>query len=83
MLLVELIHKRGRLPLQELPVIIPSEQRREQVLAALRVAQIIDVRPSEGVAWLHIGCLAPPELAPEQPATRADIEIINTQRLNR
>ncbi len=81
--LVELIRKRGRFPLQEVPLVIPRERERECVLAALRVAQIIDARPSEGVAWLHIGCLAPPEFAPAQPAIQPDTEIINAQRLNR
>lgn len=62
--LVELIRERGRFALQETPVLIPKERNRERILAALRVSQIVDVRPSDGIAWLHIGCLAPPELAP-------------------
>lgn len=62
--LVELIRERGRFALQETPVVIPNERERERILAALRVSQIIDIRPADGIAWLHIGCLAPPELAP-------------------
>ena len=64
---VELVRERGRFPLHELPVVIANERYRERVLTALRVSQIIDVRPAEGTAWLHIGCLAPPEFAPVIP----------------
>lgn len=62
--IVELIRERGRYSLQELPVVIPGERDRNSILAALRVSQIVDVRPSEGIAWLHIGSLAPQVLAP-------------------
>ena len=72
--LVELVREWGRFPLHEVPVIIPNKRKRERILAALRVSQIIDVRPADGIAWLHIGCLAPPELAPAiQPARSPEI----------
>ena len=62
--LVEVIRERGRFALQEVPILIPTEREREQIVAALRVAQVIDIRPADGIAWLYIGSLAPGELTP-------------------
>jgi hypothetical protein len=65
--LVELIRERGRYSLQEVPVVIPDDRESMAVVTALRVAQVVDVRPADGVLWLYIGGLAPSGLAPRVP----------------
>ena len=62
--LAEIIRERGRYALHEIPVLIPTERDREKILFAMRAAQVLDVRPSDGIAWLYIGSLAPAGLVP-------------------
>jgi hypothetical protein len=62
--LLELVRERGRFALQEIPVVIPSERDSTAIVTALRIAQVLDARISEGTTWLYIGSLAPAEFAP-------------------
>ena len=68
--LAEIIRERGRYALHEIPVLIPTERDREKILFAMRAAQVLDVRPSDGVAWLYIGSLAPAALVPAVTAAQ-------------
>lgn len=70
--LVECIRERGRYPLHELPLLIGDDRDREAALMALRTAQVVDVRSTEGVAWIYIGGLAPAELGCELLARNGD-----------
>lgn len=68
--LAEIIRERGRYALHEIPVLIPTEKDREKILFALRAAQVLDVRPSDGISWLYIGSLAPATLVPAVTAAQ-------------
>ena len=68
--LAEIIRERGRYALHEMPVLIPTEKDREKILFAMRAAQVLDVRPSDGIVWLYIGSLAPTALLPAVTAVQ-------------
>lgn len=63
--LVQLIRERGRYAQQEVPLVITSPREQHRIITALRIALVVDVRNEDGIAWLHIGSLAPASLAPE------------------
>ncbi len=50
--LVELMHQDGRFPLHRLPLEIPERAERKNVLLALQILELIEIRRIEGELWL-------------------------------
>jgi hypothetical protein len=50
-----------RMSLQELPALFPDDRKRNDMLNALLVTGLIDLRRDRDLTWIYFGSLAPDE----------------------